>query len=89
VLVTRGRSLAFLVEQARQAADLKLAVEEKIPARHHQVAFVQPAEHRIRIVGPRTGLDLDRDELALGLLDIDELTNAAVEEAVIGTDSGS
>lgn len=65
MLMTGGRSLTFLVEQARQAADLKLTIEEKISARHHEVAFVQSTDHRIRIVRARTGLDLDRDELAL------------------------
>jgi len=37
----------------------------------HQVAFVQSTDHRIRIVRARTGLDIHRDELAFGFLDID------------------
>lgn len=60
-----GGGLAFLVEQARQSANLELAVEEKIPAHHHLVAITQSAQHRIGIVGARAGYNLDRDELAL------------------------
>lgn len=79
MLVTGSRSLTFLVEEARQAANLKLAIQEKISTSHHYVAFLQSTDHRIRIVGARSRLDLDRGELALRFLDVDELANAAVE----------
>ena len=79
MLMSSGGSLAFLVEQARQSANLELAIEEKIPARHNLVALTQSAQHRIGIVGARAGYDLDRSELALGFLDIHELAHAAVE----------
>ena len=79
VLMSGGGGLAFLVEQARQAANLELAVEEKIPARHDLVALAQSAQHRIGIIGARAGYNLDRRKLALALLDIHELAHAAVE----------
>ena len=57
MLMSGGGRLPFLVEQARQAANLKLAIEKKIPARHHLVAFAESAQHRIGIVGARAGYD--------------------------------
>jgi hypothetical protein len=45
MLMPSNGGLAFLVEEAGQAANLKLAVEKKIPRTCHLVALVQTAEN--------------------------------------------
>ena len=86
--VTGDGALTFLVEQARQTADLELAIEQKIPARDDVVALAQSAEHGIGVIGARADHDLHRSKLALALLDIHELAHAAVEHGGHGHGEG-
>ena len=67
------------IEQAGQALDLKLAVDQKIaPYRHHLSTF-QACEHRKKSTGPRPECHLHRHEFAPGMLHINQLARAAVE----------
>ena len=47
MLMTDGGRLPFPVEKTRQAADLKLAIKQKAPTRHHHVAVLQSSDDGI------------------------------------------
>ena len=85
VLMPGGRRLAVLVEEARQAADLKLANRGGSSRAPRRVAFVQAARARDRNrrrAGP--ALRSRPATNSPGALDVHELAHAAVEHRRCG-----